>query len=354
MGKIDCVCIFEDKQFEMALEAMLTYSGIFNVFRYENNPPLSYEDSDNPLKSDDNPRVLFSDLDDEGLKERVSGSYEDVLLLLRVYKYMPFSELLGQVKQRLDLDDASSATLASPRQLLKKGRLKKIGVYSAGGGAGSTKIAKGISRIFYRDGYKVLYLDSSVISLSDGDKGAYKDGFDNQSLTRLLYYLNRGRRLNIEDFTDDDGPYFLRRSICERFLGSLDVEMINALECEAIDSGFDILVLDMGSRLDEKTMLVLKNCFGGVCVLPNDFMINERIACHLKEIKDIGPNGTLTVINKYEDGKSEAGRSGTNSNLEMREEIDLMIPNYEVFDERSLDHDFGNRIRYLTDRLLNR
>ena len=342
MKIINCFCEFKDQFFERTLEAMLGYSGRFNVIKKETNENIIDCFGDFPQT------VLFSDEDEcvknelDSLQENdIDNSDDNIssLSLLKVSKYTPFSELLIEVNKLLGLN----FEIPLNQQLGNMEDCFTIGVYSLAGRVGASTIAKAISRLLYRRGYKVLFMDLTPVTISASNLDGLK-----AETTELLYNIKRGRTVKLEEYADkESGVYCIRRSMVERNVNVFDLGMFNYLRKSAVASGFEAIVFDMGNHLYEHNISILKNMSKGVCVFPRTIK-GEAESGLIQAVSSMGPQKTVNIVNNSWNDK-EQDFYGRKSSEDL---YDVEIPYVEDMSEKSLDSLFGSKVYILIDKLL--
>ena len=322
LNRINCALKIEDKDFREVLKGMLIYSGLFNVLKDYDEEVLLLWDEIEPLEIDDNN-----------------------IRLLKVNSDKCFSELLARIEAEYAMERGFNL---SPQFGIAT-KIKRIGVYSAKGGSGSSLIAKSIAKVLYRSGYKPLVLDLSPLALNESTLGMSESKMD---LANLLFNVMRGRKINVEGFAENiDGVSFIRRGVINSYTETISDEILKILTDAAAESGFDVFIFDYGNHLSSRHASLLKKMDSAVCVLPmNMEWIKNGMPC-IEELLRLGPIKTVKVLN---DASGMIEEDGYRKIAEKMKVKDLIIPYYGVITDRSIDGEFGNEIRFLADEVLGR
>ncbi|MBP3816523.1 MAG: hypothetical protein J6H21_06635 [Firmicutes bacterium] len=350
MRKIKCICMLDDKNYNEALKHNLLYSGFFTVIddafaqdEYYSEPELIYFVDRYDGKRQ--PKSFVVELMDwnevrgsHQSEEKIFKKYKNKVLTL--FKYICFSRLLLEVFSNLEFKTEGDL----PGQLGGTKPIMRISVVGTAGGIGTTEIARACGTILFRNGYKPLCLDLSPISFP----GARAEDMENVDITGMMYNLKRRKPTEISIYTNEiNGAQWLRRGIINKYIEYFDVQSLERLGLIAKEEGYEILLLDLGTQLQENTREIIKKSDVAIFVFP---LIEEWIRedMHgLEEILDMGPGKSFAIINDYK-GKA---RDELLDDLERKDSIDLIIPWCGELTERSVDLEFGNEIRYLVNKI---
>ena len=364
MKKMNCICSITDDYYKKTLEAMLIYSGYFNLYENERYNLEDYFDEANDVSD----TILFIDEEccHRSLPSISSNRYESkkyvvylsdskgecmdsnvkealnhpTLLLLEVFKYIPFSELLARINDAFNL----GISINPSRQLMKGKSLMNIGLFSSRGGVGISTIGRALGNSLYRIGYKVLYFDLSPVA------SLYKESNDNMS--RLIYSIIRGREFDLEQYTFcDKGVNYRNRGLVKDYSNLISQNGFHGIQELAIASGFDVVIFDIGNHLTDSNIGILKLMNVGICVLPQETMWTENGINCAEKICEKGAKPTFRVLNTVKRIEEVEKRKPVH-NKEAESLADLVIPYQNNMDDRSMDGDFGRIIRNLTNMIL--
>ncbi len=382
MNKVNCVIRIKDVAFSEALKGMIAYSGYFNTWSFEQfNPDTSGVSSDAILFTDEivdldeirfSNILLFSD-NKEGIEninlQRIRENNPS-LLLLEVSKYIRFSELLTRLFNEfsLELENGSGWQFGGAKHVIR------LGLYSAKGGIGTSMIADGIGRLLYRHGYKPMILDFSPIDINANNNNAN----NNRDLNVLLYNLIRRRKININQFAvEKDGVSRLSRNVVDNNYEFLKDDTLDALMDSIIKSDFDVIIYDFGNHLYYRYIEMLRGLDASILILPTTDERGNLIKANeekYRELLELGSPKRITLANDFKGGllgqnnekpknrntfaegllnrfNKNNENDGMDSNVDryLLDLVDILIPYYGSINERSIDGDFGQKIKELIE-----
>ena len=258
--------------------------------------------------------------------------FRDGFGLLEAWKYGDFREILKAIGREFNL---------SLNGIGRDGidTMKIIGITSISGGVGATAIATAIGKIMYREGEKPLYVSLAPVNA----EGQGKD------MTNLLYDIKRKRDIQLPLYISSlNGLDAIGTPMINAYSHLIDREVIEKIGEAAERAGYNRLILDIGNLLDGKNSEIVDMADFEVMIFPADGNFLENHEEILETFGDRGKTRTFTVLN------DSRGRLKPEDEEYLDEEVsslDCIIPFVGEINERSLDTEFGNEIRFLLNKI---
>lgn len=203
-------------------------------------------------------------------------------------------------------------------------KAKVIGFFSPVGGIGTTSTSIAIASKLTKESKKVLYLNMEQIS----SLGVFFDTKSNQSnLSDLIYAADNENNINVPLLNsvinkDSNNIYYINP-----VNSTLDFEELSGQEFTTIiraikDSlDYDYIIIDLGSKLDNLTSIILENCDKGMLLIGQGNIPILKAEETLKQFDRL--DNINLVVNKYE---RTLGTINSEEFIKMRKPIYFTIP----------------------------
>jgi len=272
--------------------------------------------------------------------------------LFYIYKYKNVKEIIKEILLAYNLFTGKRV------MTLNDNNCRMVSVYSGAGGLGKTSIAIGLAQEFSRFRQKkVLY-----INYEEWDNTGEYFGFEKEdqpnSVSDYLYYLSRGKQVNLESFlvVDEFGICFFKPVTGRNLLKNLNKEDLCNFFNQIIGAeSIDYVIIDCNNCLDENTLWLLKNANHVVYLSDDGFPVKARNSSNKDEfvirfleekINDISQR-IIKVSNMNEDYESRQDGNGTI--YVQRDPASFHFENGRI--KISVERGFGQGIRAIADQV---
>src|SRR5665647_1852400 len=276
-----------------------------------------------------------------------------------LYKYENVKELIRSLFIIYNALTGKSVTTISDNNC------KLVSVFSCCGGGGKTSISLGLAQEFVRfRGKKTLYINyeecDGTWNYMDFQREKKYD-----SIGSYLYYLNKGRDLDLNAFLKEDeyGVFYFKPSLGRNQLKGLCADDLCLFCNKLIETNmFEYIIFDCHACLDDSTLWLLKNSYRIVYLVENiqnpvnlivtqrdigaiEYMEN-RFCCSLGE-------KLIKVCNMYQSIVTDL-----NTDLKNEEGINIET-DYDSFQivknirKISIERGFGEGIKSIANKIEN-
>ena len=225
-------------------------------------------------------------------------------------------------------------------------KAKLLGFFSPIGGIGTSTVSVGIASKLTKEGKKVLYITMEQIA----SLGVFFDTkSNNYNLSDLLYAAddeaNITEKLLRSVINCDQNKIYYINPVnstldFEELNGQNFISIIRAIK-DKLD--FDYIIMDLGSRLDNLSNIILENCDKAMLLIGQGNLAILKAEETLKQFDRID-NITL-IVNKYD---RELGTISSEEFIKMRKPIYFTIP----YDEDLKGQDMSIQLLNNTDNFL--
>ena len=339
MKRINCICKIEDEEFRRAFELHLLGSKHFLLegddAEEENNLCFFDENSEGDGKWN----VFLSPYKNNKNLEETR---------LEIFKYAPFSEIekevISKFGEAFEIEEDMAVILDDSQEV------EVVSFFSLSGGSGTTTVALTVARELFRNGCIPLYLGLTPVAswqnhLLFGDLVN-----DNKEIVKLLYTMRKGRVPDISTYTSRVGDLnTIGSPLINRYTKEITQREINILKKSAKISGYDIIVLDCGNCITEDRIEIIKQSTHRVHILSGN---TDNLMEIKSEVKSTFGRNVFNVINNTSaDGILSLDIDSING---WNSSMDMVIPYFEIFDEKTLDGEYGDFVRYLAGKIEQR
>jgi len=275
--------------------------------------------------------------------------------IFHLYKYENVKELIRT------LFIIYSAQTGKSVATISDNNCKLVSVFSSYGGGGKTSISLGLAQEFVRfRGKKILYINyeecDGTLNYMDFQS---EDKYD--SIGNYLYYLNKGRELDLKAFLKEDlyGVSYFKPSLGRNQLKGICTDDLCKFTNKLIETNqFEYIIFDCQTCLDDSTLWLLKNSCRIVFLAENIKNINT----YCLNSKD---NGVMKFIeNKFKASINEKLIKVYNMNQDMDTEIkdegavviDMDPDSFQIMNgivKINIERGFGVGIKTIADRIEN-
>ena len=238
---------------------------------------------------------------------------------------------------------------------------KLVSVFSSYGGGGKTSISLGLAQEFVRfRGKKILYINYEEC---DGTWNYMDFQSENKydSIGNYLYYLNKGRELDLKAFLKEDvyGVSYFKPSLGRNQLKGLCTDDLCKFTNRLIETNqFEYIIFDCHTCLDDSTLWLLKNSCRIVYLAENIHNLNADSL----NFKDIGV--MKFIENKFNSSIKEKLIKVYNMNQNMDTEtkneetvvIEMDPDSFQILNgiiKINIERGFGEGIKSIADRIEN-
>lgn len=338
MGKINCICDIKDQDFKTSFSVLLLSSGFFNLKDAER---IINEDEEKALEK----TIYISETED--VPKEISNCFRVILSAekgqangnesfgktIKIYRYEDFRSVLKRIGEVFDL--------FSVKKRVGDGEsISVLAITSISGGAGTTTLAKAIGKIMSREGEQPLYLSLSPVNPMD----------ESGDMIRVIYDLKRRREkdlsLYVSNFENLDE---IGAPLVNSYINLIDKGAMEKIIKSAERAGYSLLILDMGNHLTSENYEILGLCDREIMVLPMRAILSGISREKITRILNYSACKSYTVIN------DNLGYGSEGKHYSLLEENPFgelaFIPYQRSMDERSLDGEYGNTIRFILEKI---
>lgn len=340
MKRINCICKIEDDEFRRAFELHLLSSKYFLLKgdEAEEGEKRVYFFDDNS-KGDGEFNVFLSPYrNNEDLDDR----------RLEIFKYSPFSEIEKEVVSKFGdsfgIEEDIAVTLNSADEA------EVVSFFSLSGGSGTTTLSLSVARELFRNGSIPLYLSITPVASWQNRITVGNMENDNREIVKLLYDIRKGRIPDISRYTSRVGDInTIGSPLINRYANEIAKTEINILRKAVKAAGYDILILDLGNCITEDRIEIIRHSMHKVHILSGN---TDNLIQIKTEVKNLFGRDVFNVINNTtSEGIVSLDIDSTNG---WSASMDMVIPYFETFDEKTIDGEYGDYARYLSGKIEQR
>lgn len=233
-------------------------------------------------------KILFS-------SGKIKSDLKDIT---QIYKYKDVNKIAGDIiNSYINAGNTISAT--------KEKTTKTVAVYSASGNAGKTSVALGVSSLCSLSGLTVFYLNLEQFQTT----GFFLSNNNDYSLSDIIYYAKeKDKNLvskiltmgckhpasNINYFREPNNAF----EINDLFPEDIELILDGIKEC----GQYDLIVIDMDSRLDENTLKVFDIADDILYIMTEDEICLHKIGIFINNIEKLSGklNQTSYLSSKFQ------------------------------------------------------
>lgn len=244
----------------------------------------------------------------------------------------------------------------------KRNSTKVIGVYSPCGGVGKTSIAVGCSYLSSERGKKTFYLNLEDYQSTQLFFNSETEG----SLSEVLYYIKNKKKnilLKIESITNED--YKTKINYFTQPESVIDLNEITSKELVFLVNHiksirkYDVVYIDMSSKLDEKNIAILSEIDEILLVLERNVTCEKKIETMINNLKIISKRKNTNILEKmiFVINKYDSNDNYNSNNTQITKYANgFKVPFIEEIDEneKTLNNNtkFTSSLWDLIDRIL--